>query len=170
MRRSKFRRPCKVLIFNGARVLVAIVRSLHCAAELTHENKSAIHNCCTGKSVRSGIYYYRQLHPDILLDMDDLDKLTLNEYDDLCGIKRKYISTRKMAHIRQRARDRQRMKIATPTGKWTNNDNYQSIRRLQRCIKQMPTLLSFAHLAILRYFSKSARWVFNFSGRQGAHL
>ena len=67
MRRSKFRRPCKVLIFNGARVLVAIVRSLHCAAELTHENKSAIHNCCTGKSVRSGAYYYRQLHPDILL-------------------------------------------------------------------------------------------------------
>ena len=72
MRRSKFRRPCKVLIFNGARVLVAIVRSLHCAAELTHENKSAIHNCCTGKSVRSGAYYYRQLHPDILLEMDDL--------------------------------------------------------------------------------------------------
>ena len=77
MRRSKFRRPCKVLIFNGARVLVAIVRSLHCAAELTHENKSAIHNCCTGKSVRSGAYYYRQLHPDILLEMDDLDNLTL---------------------------------------------------------------------------------------------
>ena len=85
MRRSKFKRPCKVLIFNVARVLVAIVRSLHCAAELTHENKSAIHNCCTGKSVRSGAYYYRQLHPDILLEMDDLDKLTLKEYDDLCG-------------------------------------------------------------------------------------
>ena len=66
-----------MLIFNGARVLVAIVRSLHCAAELTHENKSAIHNCCTGKSVRSGAYYYRQLHPDILLEMDDLDNLTL---------------------------------------------------------------------------------------------
>ena len=82
MRRSKFKRPCKVLIFNGARVLVAIVRSLHCAAELTHENKSAIHNCCTGKSVRSGAYYYRQLHPDILLEMDDLDNLTLKEYDD----------------------------------------------------------------------------------------
>ena len=44
--------------------------------------------------------------------MDDLDKLTLKEYDDLCGIKRKYISTRKMAHIRQRVRDRQRMKVA----------------------------------------------------------
>lgn len=102
MRRSKFRRPCKVLIFNGARVLVAIVRSLHCAAELTHENKSA----------RSGAYYYRQLHPDILLEMDDLDKLTLKEYDDLCGIKRKYISTRKMTHLRQSVKDRQREKMA----------------------------------------------------------
>ena len=61
-------------------------RSLHCAAELTHENKSAIHNCCTGKSIRSGIYYYRQLHPDILLEMDDLDNLTLKEYDDLCSL------------------------------------------------------------------------------------
>ena len=112
MRGSKFRRPCKVLIFNGARVLVAIVRSLHCAAELTHENKSAIRNCCTGKSVRSGIYYYRQLHPDILLDMDDLDNLTLKEYDDLCGVKRKYISTRKMARIRQKAKERQKERMA----------------------------------------------------------
>ena len=103
MRRSKFRRPCKVLIFNGARVLVAIVRSLHSAAELTHENKSATHNCCTGKSVRSGAYYYRQLHPDILLEMDYLDNLTLKENDDLCSVNRKYISTRKIAHIRQRA-------------------------------------------------------------------
>ena len=42
-----------MLIFNGARVLGAIVRSLHCAAELMQENKSAIRNCCTGKSVRS---------------------------------------------------------------------------------------------------------------------
>ncbi len=44
--------------------------------------------------------------------MDDLDKLTLKEYDDLCGVTRKYISTRKMARIRQRGKDRQRMKIA----------------------------------------------------------
>ena len=34
----------------------------------------------------------------------------------------------------------------------------------------MPTLLSFAHLAILRNFSKSARWAFNFSGCHWIHL
>ena len=60
--------------------------------------------------LRSGAYYYRQLHPDILLEMDDLDKLTLKEYDDLCGVKRKYISTRKMAHIRQRAKAKRMLK------------------------------------------------------------
>ena len=81
MRRSKFRRPCKVLIFNGARVLVAIVRSLHSAAELTYENKSAIHNCCTGKSVHSGVYYYRQLYPNqAATDIKkDSHKLSLQE-------------------------------------------------------------------------------------------
>ena len=130
MRRSKFKRPCKVLIFNGARVLVAIVRSLHCAAELTHENKSAIHNCCTGKSVRSGAYYYRQLHPDILLEMDDLDNLTLKEYDDLCGIKRKYISTRKMARIRQRAKERQKEKMPKMSTNQTRIERTKQVARL----------------------------------------
>ena len=43
----------KVLIFNGVIVLVAIVRSLHCAAELTHENKSAIH--------KSKVYLHSQM-------------------------------------------------------------------------------------------------------------
>ena len=142
MRRSKFRRPCKVLIFNGARVLVAIVRSLHCAAELTHENKSAIHNCCTGKSVRSGAYYYRQLHPNVLLEMDDLDNLTLKEYDDLCGIKRKYISTRKMAHLRQRAKERQRVKIAISHQKMNSISKWLYIFALKKCSKRnLPLLL-----------------------------
>ena len=112
MRRSKFRRPNKVLIFNGARILVAVVRSLCSAAELTNNRASAVHNCCTGKTVRSGLYYYRQLHPDVLIEMDDLDSLTLEEYDNLCCAERKYITTRKMAHLRQRADARHKQKMA----------------------------------------------------------
>ena len=103
MRKSKFRRPQTILIFNGARVLIAIVRSLNSAAELTHTLPASIHNCCIGKNVRSGVYYYRQLHPDILIDFSDLDNLKLEEYDSLCGTQRKYISTKEMARIRQRA-------------------------------------------------------------------
>lgn len=118
MRRSKFRRPNKVLIFNGARVLVAVVRSLCSAAELTNNRASAVHNCCPGKTIRSGLYYYRQLHPDVLIEMDDLDNLTLEEYDNLCGAKRKYISTRKMALLRKRTdakykQQRETSKIST---------------------------------------------------------
>lgn len=89
---------------------MAIVRSLHCAAELTHENKSAIHNCCAGKTVRSGVYYYRQLHPDILIDLSDLDNLKLEEYDSMCGDQRKYISPKEMARIRNRAKAKRKLK------------------------------------------------------------
>lgn len=103
MRRSKFRRSQTILIFNGARVLIAIVRSLNSAAELTHTLPASIHNCCIGQNVRSGVHYYRQLHPDILIDLSDLDNLKLEEYDSLCGTQRKYISTKEMARIRQRA-------------------------------------------------------------------
>ena len=110
MRRSKFRRPNKVLVFNGARVLVAVIRSLCSTAELTHNRATAVHNCCTGKTARSGLYYYRQRHPDVLIDMDDLDSLTLEEYDNLCGIECKYISTRRIAHLRQRADAKHRQK------------------------------------------------------------
>ena len=106
MRRSKFRRPNKVLIFNGTRVLVAVVRSLCSAAELTNNRASAVHNCCTGKYTRAGVYYYRYLHPDVLIDLDDLDCLKLEEYDKMCGDERKYITTSKMAHIRQKAEDK----------------------------------------------------------------
>ena len=112
MRRSKFRRPNKVLVFNGARVLVAVIRSLCSAAELTNNRASAVHNCCTGKTIRSGMHYYRQLHPDVLIDMDDLDSLTLEEYDNLCGIELKYLSTRRMAHLRQKSNAKYKQKMA----------------------------------------------------------
>ena len=86
MRRSTFKRPKMVLIFNGAQVLVAVTRSLHSAAELTKGNLQAISFCCTGKYVCSGGLYFRHLHPE--------------DYDALCGEKRTYYPVRKMAHKR----------------------------------------------------------------------
>ena len=112
MRTSKFKRPNKVLVFNGARVLVAITRSLRCAGDLTRGSRSTIFNCCTGKYTRAGVYYYRYLHPDVIIDLDDLDCLKLEEYDKMCGDERKYITTRKMAHLRQRADVKFKQKMA----------------------------------------------------------
>ena len=71
MRRSTFKRPKMVLIFNGAQVLVAVTRSLHSAAELTKGNLRAISFCCTGKYVCSGGLYFRHLHPDVEIELAD---------------------------------------------------------------------------------------------------
>ncbi len=101
MRRSNFKRPKTVLVFNGAQVLVAIIRSLHSAADLTKGNLQAISFCCTGKYICSGGLYFRHLHPDVEIEMNDLGVLQLQDYDALCGEKRAYYSVRQMAHKRE---------------------------------------------------------------------
>ena len=113
MRKSNFKAPTIVLIFNSARVLVAIMRSVHCVAELTHNNLQSISHCCTGRYTHSRGYYFRHLHPDVLIDLDDLDNLRLEEYDKLCGTKQKYLPLRVMAHHRQRAENNYKMKVST---------------------------------------------------------
>ena len=85
MRRSSFKRPKMVLIFNGAQILVAITRSLHSAAELTKGNLQAISFCCTGKYICSGGFYFRHLHPNVEIELQDLGTLQLQDYDSLCG-------------------------------------------------------------------------------------
>ncbi|CAK7033667.1 MAG: hypothetical protein MEBIL_04085 [Bilophila sp.] len=100
MRRSSFKRPKMVLIFNGAQVLIAVTRSLHSAAELTKGNLQAISFCCTGKYICSGGFYFRHLHPDVEIEVAELGVLQLQDYDALCGEKRAYYSVRQMAHKR----------------------------------------------------------------------
>ena len=101
MRRSSFKRPKVVLIFNGAQILIGITRSLHSAAELTNGNTQAISFCCTGRRKTSGGFYFRHLHDDVEIEMSDLGALLLREYDKLCGEERDYYTVRQMAHKRE---------------------------------------------------------------------
>ena len=101
MRKSRFKEPKQVLIFNNAKVLIAIIRSLHAAAQLTFCNLQAISFCCTGKYVTSGGYYFRHVHPNVLIELDDLDNLKLEEYDKMCGEKRTYYTLRQLARKRK---------------------------------------------------------------------
>ena len=102
MRRSKFVRPKVVLIFNGAKHLIAITRSIRSATELTKGSRSSISACCIGKHKSSGDFYFRHLHDDVEIEISDLGTLLLAEYDELCGEKRIYYSVRQMAHMRAR--------------------------------------------------------------------
>lgn len=95
-----------VLVFNGAYVLIAIIRSLHSAADFSDINLQAISFACTGKYVASGGFYFRHAHPDVQIEMADLDNLRLQEYDRLCGATRRYFSVREMAHKRQAYNER----------------------------------------------------------------
>ena len=96
MKNSQFQLPKKVLIFNSSRVLIAMARSLHSASELTGGNLQSISFSCTGRYVSAGGYYYRHIHPDIHISMEDLDVLKLPDYDARCGVKRRYHSLREM--------------------------------------------------------------------------
>ena len=80
-----FNGPKNVLVFNGTRVLIAIVRSLHSAAQLSGGNLQAISFCCNGKYISTGGFYFRHLQANIEIEMSDLNNLKLDEYDRLCG-------------------------------------------------------------------------------------
>ena len=100
MRRSNFKEPKNVLVFNGARILIAIVRSLHSAAEFSTCNLQAISFSCTGKYISTGGFYFRHFHPEIEIEIQGLDNLKLEEFDIMCGQKRRYHSVRDMAKKR----------------------------------------------------------------------
>ena len=123
MRRSYYKAPNIVLVFNKSRVLVAIFRSLHCAAELVHGNLQSMSNCCIGKYINSGGLYYRYLHPNVLIDLDDLDNLKLEEYDKLCGVKRKYISRREMNSRRKKAIEKYKLRMRLAKETQSEEDN-----------------------------------------------
>jgi len=102
MRKSKFKQPKTVLVFNGARVLIAVIRSIHTASGLTGGNAQAISFCCTGKYVSTGGLYFRHIHPEIEIEITDLDTLRLDDYDEMCSDKREYHTIREMAKMRKR--------------------------------------------------------------------
>lgn len=96
MRKSKFKEPRVVLIFNRARTLVGITSSLHTAADITLGNLAALSHYCLGKASISNGLYYRYLHPDVLIELDDLGSLRIEDYDRLCGEERKYTPLREI--------------------------------------------------------------------------
>lgn len=108
MKRSVFHKPKPVLIFNGAYVLVGITRSIRSASEISGGNPQAISFACTGRAISAGNFYYRHIHPDIEIEINDLDTLKLQDYDKMCKVERRYHSVREMARRRKIADDKRK--------------------------------------------------------------
>ena len=95
MTKISFNKPKTVLVFNASRILIAIVRSLHSAAQLSAGNLQSISFCCNGWYISTGGFYFRHVHPNVEIEVSDLDNLKLEEYDILCGEKNRRYHTRK---------------------------------------------------------------------------
>lgn len=108
MSKGPFKDAKKVLVFNGARVLVAIIRSLQTTSELSGKSAQSISMACTGKYISTGGFYFRHANKNVEIEEDDIDKLTLEEYDNLCGNVRKYHPVREMAHKKRKENELRR--------------------------------------------------------------
>jgi hypothetical protein len=110
-KKQKYLDAKNVLIFNMSRqVLIAVVRSLHSAAELTNGNLQAISFACTGKYIASGGYYFRHIHPDVEINMNSLDVLKVKEYDKMCGEERQYYTKKQIQSIEKHHQSQSKQK------------------------------------------------------------
>lgn len=99
---NHFKASKTVLIFNGAQVLVGIMRSLNTATEYSGGNLQSLSYACSGRYISTGGYYYRFISEDVEITLEDIGTLRLKDYDRLCGDdSRNYRSVREMAHKRK---------------------------------------------------------------------
>jgi hypothetical protein len=93
-----------VFIFNEHRILTGVEKSLYCTSEAYRISAQTISLCCTGKRISSNGFYFRHSHPNVRIDIyEDVDNLTLEEYDELCGEQKRYHSTREMKKRKTKA-------------------------------------------------------------------
>lgn len=86
--------PVRILVFNPLKKLIAIFQSSNAAASALNIKVQSIHYACTGKTITCGDYYVRHLSDEIEVTIDDLGVLTVQEYDQLCGVERKVYPTK----------------------------------------------------------------------------
>lgn len=92
---NKFHKK-QVLIFNRNKVLISICSSVGSAEKVTKSSRASVSAACIGKNITSGGFYFRHVHPNTIIELDDLDRLKVNEYDKLCNTNRLYHSRSKM--------------------------------------------------------------------------
>lgn len=87
----------QVLVFNNRRVLVSIAKSANSLSYLLNTTSGNISQACTGTLISLCNHYFRYTDPSIEIELSDIGKLKLEEYDQLCGIQRAYRTNSNMA-------------------------------------------------------------------------
>lgn len=86
----------KVLVFDSKKKFIAIYGSQLLLAKSFGVATPSVKSVCNGTAISVKQHYLRWWEPEIEINPDDdLGVLTLDEYDKLCGVKRKtYKNTR----------------------------------------------------------------------------
>ena len=75
MMKKPFKDSKLVLVFNGAQVLIGILRSLNTTAEYSGGNLQSISFACTGLYISTGGYYYRYANENVEVSLEDIGAL-----------------------------------------------------------------------------------------------
>lgn len=94
---DKFRRPTKILVFDGTLKLVAMFGSYNIAERVTGIAHQRLCKACNGDIIAIHKHYWREFDDSKdVLESDDLGTLNLLEYDAKMNVDRKIYCTRKM--------------------------------------------------------------------------
>lgn len=97
MRRSLIKH--KVLVFNAKKILIAICKSSTEAAKLTNSRSQSIYQVCIGTLVATNQMYFRYLIDPLSVKIEDIGVLTVEAYDQMCGVTRKVYKTAEMHQL-----------------------------------------------------------------------
>lgn len=93
---ERFRSPLRVLAFDSSLRLIGIFQSYNATEKITGIKHQVLLRCCNGKMISSKGFYFRELPNDTVVDIDDLNTLTLLEFDKEMGYDRHIYATRNM--------------------------------------------------------------------------
>lgn len=86
----------RVLVFNPLKRLIGIFQSVTAASKAFGTTATNVHYACSGRSISCCNLYFRHLDDKVEVTFEDLGQLRLEEYDQLCGVTRKYYQTKAM--------------------------------------------------------------------------
>ena len=93
---ERFKTPLRVLAFDSALRLIGIFQSYSATEKVTGIKHQILLRCCNGQMISSKGFYFREVPEDTIIDIDDLNKLTLLEFDKEMGYDRHIYATRNM--------------------------------------------------------------------------
>lgn len=93
---ERFRNPLRVLAFDRSLKLIGIFQSYSAAERITGSKHQVLQRCCNGQMISSQGFYFREVPEDTIIDVDDLNTLTLLEFDKQMGFDRHIYATRNM--------------------------------------------------------------------------